>query len=185
MVRKSASTLAALVAVFATASCAFAQLQNQQGWQFQGAAGRGGGYSSGYEAYPGYYSANSAYQVIPAVVSSAPQAYVSPAYTPQATAKVAEKTADIGFVSTEIPSDNTCLLNLHVPADAQVFFGQASAEGQVGSRRQFRSPQLEPGSTYRYQLRARWMQNGQWVEKTRTLDVHANDVVNVDFSKAG
>jgi hypothetical protein len=34
-------------------------------------------------------------------------------------------------------------------------------------------------------LRARWMQNGQWVEKTRNVDVHPNDVVNVDFSNAG
>jgi uncharacterized protein (TIGR03000 family) len=178
MVRKHASAaLAALVVVFAAVPCALGQgLQNQQGWPLQGGGGGGGGYGS----YPSYSYSQPTYSPPTYAVSPAANANV-----PQTTAQAPQKAADVGFVSFEVPHDNTCLLNLNVPADAQIFFGKTPAEGQTGSRRQFRSPQLEPGETYQYQLRARWMQNGQWVEKTRAVEVHANDVVNVDFNKPG
>ena len=79
---------------------------------------------------------------------------------------------------------NAAMINMRVPADAKVFFGDAEgSNAQSGTVRHFVSPPLDPGSNYQYQLRAQWMENGQMVTRSRTVDVHANQTVNVDFTQ--
>ena len=90
-----------------------------------------------------------------------------------------------GFVSADVLNNGTALLRVHLPADAKLFFGKTEATVQNGSMRLFRSPSLDPGSDYQYDLRARWTEHGRTVERTRAVPIHANDVVNVDFTHGG
>jgi len=80
-------------------------------------------------------------------------------------------------------NQNACLIELRVPANAQVWFnGQATR--QTGSQREFVSPPLQPGQEYTYTIRARWMQNGQPVDQTRALQVAATERHTVNFMAA-
>jgi uncharacterized protein (TIGR03000 family) len=166
--RFTPAALAAAFLALAMTPSAFGQgLQNQQGWPFQGGGGSGGYYSR-----PVY----------------SPPAYSQPVYSPPATTSAPPSTAgsmNTGFVSAEASNEDSALLNIRMPADAQLFFGSTAATNQSGSLRRFRSPPLDSASTYQYELRARWMQNGQRVERTRIVTIHANDVVNVDFTHGG
>jgi uncharacterized protein (TIGR03000 family) len=123
--------------------------------------GRPGG-----EFAPSYY--------FPSAPFYAPSHYVQPTGT-----------RDTGFVSAEVMNNGTALLRVHLPTDAKLFFGKTAATGQGGSMRLFRSPSLDPSSNYQYDLRAQWTENGRTVERTRTVPIHANDVVNVDFTHGG
>jgi uncharacterized protein (TIGR03000 family) len=69
-----------------------------------------------------------------------------------------------------------------VPADATVWVGNEQAS-KTGPVREFVSPVVAPGQLYSYTLRARWNQNGQLVEQTRQVAVHANEMVVVGFGE--
>jgi len=62
---------------------------------------------------------------------------------------------------------------------AQVWFNGAPTS-QQGMQRTFFTPPLEPGN-YSYTVKARWMENGQQVERDRTVSVQPGQTVNVDF----
>ena len=133
-----------------------------------------GGYGYGSPYYGGYGYSSPYYYSDPGYAYTAPQTsyYSGPAVD----------------MSPSMPMNrnNAALINIHVPANAQLFFGdQAAVASQTGPERQFISPPLEPGSNYQYQLRAVWNENGQQRMQTRTVNVHANDVVNVDFTRGG
>jgi uncharacterized protein (TIGR03000 family) len=51
-----------------------------------------------------------------------------------------------------------------------------------GPDRLFRSPSLEPGKTYRYDVTARWTENGKPVEVTRAVNVQAGQRAVLDLS---
>jgi uncharacterized protein (TIGR03000 family) len=76
------------------------------------------------------------------------------------------------------------LFRVRVPADAEVWFsGQQTV--QRGSQRRFVTPPLEDGQVWKYEVRARWKQDGKDVEQTRRIAVHAGDRVTVDFLSEG
>jgi len=169
--RQVAAPLAASLLGMVMCAGAYGQsgLQNQQGWPVDG-----GGSSS---------SPSSNY------APSAPNYYVQPGPIAQPAPVVAGRqpagAADANFVSADVVNNDTALLRVNLPADAKLFFGTTEATLQSGSMRLFRSPSLDPGSNYQYELRARWTENGRTVERTRTVPIHANDVVNVDFMRGG
>jgi uncharacterized protein (TIGR03000 family) len=70
-----------------------------------------------------------------------------------------------------------------VPAgDAEVWLnGQRTA--QTGTDRRFQSPPITPGKDYSYEVKARWLENGQAVERTETIVVQAGKAVSVNLSK--
>jgi uncharacterized protein (TIGR03000 family) len=155
--RQVAAPLAASLLGLVMCAGAYGQYVNQP-------VGRPGG-----EVWPsggGFYATNSYY--VPSVASYAPS-YMS----------------TTSFESAYVPSNDTALLRVRLPADAKLFFGTTEATAPSGSMRLFRSPSLEPGSNYQYDLRARWTENGRTVERTRRVPIHANDVVNVDFTHGG
>lgn len=77
-------------------------------------------------------------------------------------------------------ADNKALLRVHLPADAILWLnGQRMT--QTGAEREFISPELEEGATYRYQVKARWQKNGHAVEQTIRVEVHANKTATVHF----
>jgi uncharacterized protein (TIGR03000 family) len=67
-------------------------------------------------------------------------------------------------------------------ADAELWI-----EGQkmtnTGTVRRFASPPLETGRGYTYNFRARWNQDGQTMDQTRKVRVHAGDRITVDFNQ--
>jgi uncharacterized protein (TIGR03000 family) len=64
--------------------------------------------------------------------------------------------------------------------DAQVWF-QGVPVQRSGTDREYESPPLQPDRTYHYDIRARWTENGQTYDQTRTVPVHAGDRVTVSF----
>jgi uncharacterized protein (TIGR03000 family) len=162
--RFAAAAIAATLIVVTLSADVFGQYEtrSQQGWPFAG----GGSISR----------PSGSYYVPP----------VSSPVVPATSATSATTTApDTGFISTETPRDDTAVLSIRLPADAKLFFGNTEASVQNGAVRMFRSPALDPRSNYQYELRARWMENGQQVERTRMVPIRANQVVNVDFTRGG
>jgi len=96
----------------------------------------------------------------------------------------ATDTSSRGYYGTQTgdmrPTDRTVLINLRVPAEAEIWFEGAKTQS-TGMFRDFISPPLELGQDYTYQVRARWMENGQEVTKNRELRVRAGDQLNLDF----
>jgi len=76
---------------------------------------------------------------------------------------------------------NSAAIQVTVLPDAEVWFNGVKTN-QTGAVRQFQSPPLEPGSTYTYQVRARWTQNGEPRDQTRDLRVAPNGRAFLDFT---
>jgi uncharacterized protein (TIGR03000 family) len=80
---------------------------------------------------------------------------------------------------TEAPAQ----LTVSVPADAQVWI-EGTKTSSTGPVRNFQSPPLDPNSQYRYEVRARWTENGHEVTQTRQVPVTAGARARVDFPMA-
>jgi uncharacterized protein (TIGR03000 family) len=125
--------------------------------------GYGYPYSSSYYGYdPSYYNSYSTY---------APPATGYQSFYPPTTE-----------AAPSAPTGNTALINVWVPAGAEMWFGETRTN-LTGSYRQFISPPLTPGKNYTYEVRARWTQNGQVVDRTQTVAVQAGAKVDVDFTR--
>lgn len=74
-------------------------------------------------------------------------------------------------------------VQVRVPApNAEVWFGTTKT-AQTGTMRMFVSPPVAPNRTYTYEIRARWMKDGQPIEQTRSLEVQAGQRVTVEFKE--
>jgi uncharacterized protein (TIGR03000 family) len=87
---------------------------------------------------------------------------------------------DAGYATAPV-SDNIAHLTVRVPSDAQVWL-EDQVTRQIGSVRDFASPELAPGRNYVYDIRAVWQQSGRTVEQTRHVAVHGGSHVTVDFT---
>jgi uncharacterized protein (TIGR03000 family) len=87
----------------------------------------------------------------------------------------------VGYVSYTIP-DRPARIDVRVPSDAELWF-DGRRTGQSGSERTFHTPPLEKGQGYRYEVRARWTENGKTVEQTQSVGVTAGARANVVFPK--
>jgi uncharacterized protein (TIGR03000 family) len=81
------------------------------------------------------------------------------------------------------PSNSVALVDVHVPADANLWF-EGVRMTQGGTMRRFVSPPLMPGQPYTYEVRASWTENGQEVARDRVVRVQAGDRVDVDLRSA-
>ena len=151
-----------------TATPAFAQRLERGG--YQDAAGRyhdGGatdvdaGYTNnGYSYYGGYSSTYSYYP------------YSTPSYSPYQ-----------NYYYTPVSTtDNSAKVQVRVPANAKLWFDDNPTQ-QTGTLRSFYTPQLDPGKTFKYTVRAQWDDNGKKMEKTKEIDVRAGRQTEVDFTK--
>jgi uncharacterized protein (TIGR03000 family) len=82
-----------------------------------------------------------------------------------------------------VPSSTVALVDVYVPADANLWF-EGVRMTQGGTTRRFVSPPLIPGQGYTYEVRASWTENGQEVARDRTVRVQAGDRVDVDLRSA-
>jgi uncharacterized protein (TIGR03000 family) len=149
-----------------------------------------GGYSYGY--YPGYYRGYS-YGYRPYYYGySYPYSYYgygrSYVSTPDTavTRTSAYRAPDGGTVSNasygERTNDRRAHLRVEVPADAKVWLDGVAMKSR-GKVRDFYSPVLKNGKKYKYEVRARWKENGKTVDETKTVHVRANDWSKIDFTK--
>jgi len=125
--------------------------------------GYGRGYGYGYRPYYGYgyggYGASSYAAVAPTVTYSSFYP-TDPGYSAQ-------------------PTNGSAIVDVRVPSSAQVWF-DGTPTAQRGALREFETPPLTSGGSY--DVRARWMQNGQVMDQTRTVQVQPNGRAVVDFN---
>jgi len=174
--RKAIAILAlTVVTVLASAGDAFAQRRGR-GWgvtignggvrldsgsNYYGQGAYGQYPSSSYGQYPystnsRYYSPRTQYYYTDPVVRQA--YYYEPA--------VAQQSAT---VLVQLPR-----------ADAKVWF-DGSATTQQGMERSFYTPPLDPGGTFTYTIRARWLENGQTIDREQSVNVRPGQTVTVAF----
>jgi len=136
-------------------------------------------YDYGYGGYPYYYGGYSApdysYQDVQPYV-------VAPDYSDYSGGN--PTTPSVPPTMNTVPStttDTTAHLDVMVPDSAQVWVEGAKTQ-QTGSLRHFVSPALTPGQNFTYDIRARWTdENGNVVDRTRHVPVHAGGQVMVNF----
>ena len=76
--------------------------------------------------------------------------------------------------------DNAALIDVRVPGNAEVLIdGQKT--NQAGTMREFVTPALDPGQEFSYDIRARWTENGQEVDRHRKVTFHAGDRLTVNL----
>jgi uncharacterized protein (TIGR03000 family) len=145
---------------------------NRPYWGNYGGYGPGyyGGYSDysypyyGYDnSYPGYYSYPDYYGPDFSYVPDYSYSQNLPSYDLEQSAP-----------------DNRAHIRVRVPGNAQLWFDDQPTT-RAGSVRTFTSPDLTPGHTYTYDLRAQWRQGNQDVTQTRHVVVHPGEQVMVDF----
>jgi uncharacterized protein (TIGR03000 family) len=157
---------------------------HQGGW---GGWAWNGGYAPGYygSSYypwtyytPSYYSSG-VYGYGPyALGTPAAAGFTSYYYEP---AGSVEDRSIMPVAYEEPGTEDAVHLRVRVPADAELFFdGQPTK--QRGTEREFYSPPLTPGRDYTYDIKARWNDNGKTVERTRKVQVHADDWINIDMT---
>jgi len=80
----------------------------------------------------------------------------------------------------EVNGPRTVQIDVRLPADAKIWFDD-NPTSQTGAFRTFVSPPLEPDKDHFYQVKVRWQENGQDVTRTRKVEVHAGDRLNLSF----
>jgi uncharacterized protein (TIGR03000 family) len=119
------------------------------------------GYGGGWDGPPGCYMAGygpGTGPVVPSPYARAPQ-------------------------STAEPAEDVARLTINAPvADTEVWLNGVRTK-QTGPEQRYQSPPLKPNQAFAYDIRARWTENGQTVERTRTIHVHANDRITVNLAR--
>jgi uncharacterized protein (TIGR03000 family) len=87
-----------------------------------------------------------------------------------------------GFRKPLPPVPAPAEIEVRVPEGAELWFNGAKTR-QTGARRMFTSPPLEPGTSYAYDVKARWTQDGKAVERTLHVPVTAGTRRAVDFTR--
>jgi uncharacterized protein (TIGR03000 family) len=138
------------------------------------------GYSYPY-GYADYSAPNYAYSYTPGYSYSTPSNPYS--YAPSIAPYLAEiQSYQSLYPPSSTTGDTRAHVQVNVPSNAQVWF-EGTLTQQGGMSRTFESPELMPGRTYTYHIRARWMDNGQPRDQTRLVTVHAGQLATVDFNR--
>jgi uncharacterized protein (TIGR03000 family) len=144
--------------LFAVAALAFLlapTTANAQSWADRWGVSRDSGYSGSSGGYRGGYSSPSSY---------------TPATTSQS------------YYNSPQQDNRTVIIQMSVPADARIWFGETATK-MGGTSRLFASPPLRPGQ-YVYQVHVQWNENGKVVDQTRRVTVQAGDRITLDFTGA-
>jgi uncharacterized protein (TIGR03000 family) len=107
----------------------------------------------------------------PAVTSTSPIGVGSPLDVPLVPRALREPPA---------PTPEPAEIEVRVPAGAEIWFSGEKTK-QTGTVRLFRTPPLEPGTRYAYNVKARWTENGKEVERTLHVPITAGGRQSVTF----
>jgi uncharacterized protein (TIGR03000 family) len=166
--------------------------------------GNGYGYGMGYSPYAnpyGYGTGYGPYANPYGPPAYNPYAYSPPAANPQqanpnttnyppaaapqnppATARDTGRPAmrDSFYPPSKTTTDAPATVVVQLPADAELWF-QGQKTDLKGAERTFTSPPLERGASYTYDVKARWTEDGQPVEKAQSIKVRAGERTTVKF----
>lgn len=162
------------------------------GGGYHGGGNYGGGYGGGYYGhnhgyypysyygYPGFYFGNGGYPYYYGggydgygydTYDSDPSMYsTAPTYYPQ------QSPQDDSVALTEADA----LFHVLVPPAAAIWVN-GDKTTQTGPQREFITNGLTPGRAYTYEIRARWTQNGQEVDRTQKVKVQGGERRVVNF----
>jgi uncharacterized protein (TIGR03000 family) len=144
----------------------------------------GGGYSPYYQGYGYGYSPNYYYTTPNYAVNSTPYSpnyyYTTPNYAVNSTSYYSGPAAMNGAPADE----RTALISARVPADAEIWIEEQRMT-QTGPDRLYITPRLPNKDTsYYYDVRARWTENGSQVERTQRIRFRAGERVALDFKSS-
>jgi uncharacterized protein (TIGR03000 family) len=132
-------------------------------------------------SYPSYYTYTPSYAVPQAVVPT-------PAYTtPQATVSTPTSSTYQSLYppssAVRTPPSNEATVVVRTAPDARIWFNGVETT-QAGANRTFGTPELQPGTSYSYDVTVRWMENGKEMQRTRKVAVSPGEKVEVDLTPA-
>lgn len=146
--------------------------------------GGGGGYSpfvGVFAPYMGGYNYGGYDPRVASVPSAAYFTYGRTSYTTESPSPIPVYGPTPAYAPLPQALPLTALLQVQVPADAEVWL-----EGQkmrsTGLMRLYRSPPLDPAKGYVYEVHARWLIDGKPVEDVRRVAVRAGATLFVDFT---
>jgi uncharacterized protein (TIGR03000 family) len=73
-------------------------------------------------------------------------------------------------------------LTVQVPIDARLYVDEQLVQTPASAQRTFMTPQLEPGPTYFYELKAEVTRDGKPIAQTKRIPVKAGQYLMVTFS---
>jgi len=111
--------------------------------------------------------------VAPVAVVPAAQAAPAPPALPAPPKKDEEKSAALG---------NAAAVVLKAPTDVQLSV-EGRAIPRTASEETFRTPELEPGSSYTYTFKARVLRNGKAITYIKQVKVRAGQISTADFTR--
>jgi uncharacterized protein (TIGR03000 family) len=163
----------------------------QQGWPIVGSnwdttGGSRGSYRSSYSRgySPSYYSPSYYYPATPSPVVTPSYYAAYPYWVGSYSPYRYSASSSGGYYSTstaDAAGNLVARVNLKVPGDAKIWFNTFQTK-QTGTARSFRTPPLDRGSEYTYQIRVQWNQDGKDVTQSRHVSVHAGDVINLTLA---
>lgn len=81
------------------------------------------------------------------------------------------------------PKPNTAVVAINLPTTAAVVWIDGhKLESGLAVTRVYTTPDLEPGHTYQYMVKAQWVQRGDNVSQERTVSVEPGKTTVVDFT---
>jgi uncharacterized protein (TIGR03000 family) len=130
---------------------------------------------AGYNTNPYYNGYNAAFGA--QANYAAPAAYsLMPSYVAIARSN---RTVAAEYVIPDQPAE----VIVHVPEGAELWFdGHQTA--QTGTERTFTTPALEKGTSYHYEVKARWTRDGKAVEDSQRVQVYAGGSISVTFPRS-
>jgi uncharacterized protein (TIGR03000 family) len=143
----------------------------------------------GYGYYPAYYGS------YPSLASYYPSTYYptysvyAPAYTvPGTGVTTAPATTTLQSMyppdlSAPAAAANEAVVRVQTAPDAQLWF-DGVLTAQSGPVRTFGTPPLTPGKNFAYDVKIRWLQDGQPVDRERVVTVTAGQTVDVNLTPA-
>lgn len=86
-------------------------------------------------------------------------------------------------LAPEAPVSNTASIRVLLPDPAAKVWFDGSATKQIGTERFFHTPELSPGGSYSYRLRAEWVQKGQRMVQEQVVPVAPGRTSLADFTQ--
>lgn len=146
----------------------------------------GGCYGACYGCWGGCYGCYGCYGAAygGVVVAAAPAAVIAPSATlaPAAPAQQTLPAQPKKDENTSAALGNAAAVVLKAPVDVQLSV-EGRAIPRTASEETFRTPALEPGSSYTYTFKARVLRNGKAVSYTKQVKVRAGQISTADFTK--
>jgi uncharacterized protein (TIGR03000 family) len=161
------------------------------GWGWPFGFGYGLGYGLGYGGYGGYggYSGYGGYGYdVPLYVPYFSSSYMVPQppggfYGPPDSGGYGNDNPVSPARDTQGPMPRvlSAAVEIYLPnKDAELWFNGVKTQ-QAGQKRAFVTPDLEPGKSYSYEVRAKWMEDGKEFDQTRTVTVRSGAQVVFAF----